>query len=675
MVAPLAGIAAGGGAMGSIIKIGVQVLGAAGVVDLTKNMTGLTKGLGSLSTAFKQAAKSAKGFGLDQIFQPPGLQSSSIFKIARGINTLAANIRFFQLTVAMFIGGNILKGFIGAFITLNAEIQSATLSLDAIIQAQKEISFKKTYGIAGGEFLPRSINKLALAEAAKESEDLGRYATSLALRSGGKIDDMIKAARGIQVNTVNIGETKRLLDSAVQLALLDPQQGMGGATFAIRELLQGQGARDFKSLAQRFELSFSLEFKKKFSQSVQSGHIKEAIDMFQKELAAKGITDRILANLEKSWILSLSVIKGYSSLALAKIGEPMFKRLNKYFAGMSKYFIMTGKGIELLPEYQMMTINFGEILDNYVGKPLMKHLGSTFDYVRSLIEDAALYKYIEKFLNSLIGIGGQIGTIFRSMFTVFFSEVGVLDKNKDLFVSAVNFIGLLVTKISTFLKQFIETGGLDVLNQYIQAWGKYYAILLSDDHIQSMVIMIKLNLAWQSAMLTLQTTFLSLMIHISHFIDIFLALGETIFNVGNSIKSLLGGDKEEATKFAKKGTESITRSADSLLKFVIPGLSNIIQDPMTQILKREEIGTIQPSKLGPQDFKFQTTDLETRKHNKRVIELMQYMHDTGVASELKLQELHIAAKKGNMTREEFNKYLENIFGESETKDDYLGLLS
>ena len=84
------------------------------------------------------------------------------------------------------------------------------------------------------------------------------------------------------------------MDTASTLALLDPQQGLSGATFAIRELMQGQGPRDFRSLAQRFELSFSMEFKKKFGESVKKGNIQEAIQMLQDALEAKGITNKIL---------------------------------------------------------------------------------------------------------------------------------------------------------------------------------------------------------------------------------------------------------------------------------------------------------------------------------------------------------------------------------------------
>ncbi len=604
---------------------------------------------------------------------PDKFQKGPLFAFFRGLNTIAAMLRFIQLMLLGFIAGNLFRGFINMFVKLNREIQTAQLSLEAIMQAQKEMKYKAMYGIPAEANLPENLQKLSQLEAMREAADLSRYATSLAMRTGGEVQEMIQAARGIQVNTKDIVQTRRMLDTAVQLALLDPVQGMAGATFAIRELLQAQGARDFRSLATRFELSFSSEFKNKFTQSIKDGKIKEAIDMFKEALAAKGITDKILKNLERSWLMSMNVIRGQYDLLLARIGEPMFKRMNEYIANIAKFFIMSGRGLELSPQYRLITLNFGDILDSIFGKGFIKFAKGLRKIFGELALDYKLQEGIKNTINSFYRIFRILGKIILRMIIFPLNELGVLGKGKGwVLKTIVNVINFIVRKLIWLLAQFIESGYLELITRNLQIWMSYLKYLTSEEGMRGLI-------AWKKIQIFINTLFLQLGIMIR---KIFIQLG-IVFTLVGDLLNLVGSFLIDTVTFlsdlfgkgpykrSEKAWESIaykkrTGQYNALLTQLIPGLGFFYnQYPEYQKLNTLPLlRTIEPNQIR----------LSTEKQNEanaKMIKLLQYIHDSGVRSNELNERLVEYSQESSLPRGVRDRLLGNIYeGNIEEIENY-----
>lgn len=472
--------------------------------------------------------------------------SFDFVKLARLINTLAANIRFFQITVMMFIGGRVVRGLWELFFKMNMEMESARLSLEAIIQSQVEMNIKKKQGLDLSTELTKTYQKQANALAQQKSLILTMASTKLAIKTGADIGEMIKSARGIQINTGDIQQTVRLLETASTLALLDPQQGMAGATYAIRELMQGQGARDFRSLANRFEINFSLEFKQKFMKSVQSGKIKEAIDAFQEELACKGITEKILKKLESSLMLSLSVIKGSFRLAFAEMGRESFNTFKDYFSKYSKDLFK----FDLLDsnEFRVLRSNVGPYLDNSFVKPFINTIETVREYIFTFFDPQRL-NFIFAIADKIKVVFSTVATASMTLLNSFFKGFGT-KSGDNVADNIINFINDIVNKLLFVVKNIVGNKNLmNELGHFVSLLGILFKMQVDERALRFAITFIELLTMLATVFMYVQLTIGGLILFLKTSIDYIAGfIVDVVREVSSVIKSIMfwvGASEEE----------------------------------------------------------------------------------------------------------------------------------
>lgn len=112
------------------------------------------------------------------------------------------------------------------------------------------------------------------------------------------------------------GELEKTLNVAQRLALLDPAQGIEGASFAIREFLSGE----YLSLTRRFELDRSTL--REITQEA-NGNARVAIELLSDYIDDLGLTQDAMADLGQTGAVAFQPIRDEITLALSTAFEPM----------------------------------------------------------------------------------------------------------------------------------------------------------------------------------------------------------------------------------------------------------------------------------------------------------------------------------------------------------------
>ena len=144
----------------------------------------------------------------------------------------------------------------------------------------------------------------------------------IALETGFAFEDLVRAARRIpQVTGQNLQLFADILRRSVGLALLDPQQGIIGATFAAVEAIGEGTARGFTSLSTRFEVS-KVIIREALAETGNS------VEAFNQVLDRMGVTQEFVAAQTDTFTVAMLQIRGVFQEFFRLAGQPVFERFS-----------------------------------------------------------------------------------------------------------------------------------------------------------------------------------------------------------------------------------------------------------------------------------------------------------------------------------------------------------
>lgn len=124
----------------------------------------------------------------------------------------------------------------------------------------------------------------------------------------------------------DLGKLQRLVALSQKLSLANPEQGLEGAAFAIKEALGG----DYQSLIERFNLS-----RTKINELKEAG--LEGEQIINRMLSAMGISDETLNDFSNSTTGMVQALKNEFDGLAAQLAEGLFKDLGPKLAELQKY--------------------------------------------------------------------------------------------------------------------------------------------------------------------------------------------------------------------------------------------------------------------------------------------------------------------------------------------------
>lgn len=176
---------------------------------------------------------------------------------------------------------------------------------------------------------------------AKKADDTIRKLRMTALDIGSDQAEMIKSARGIYGSALQVDpnvtsdQINNLTKVAGVLSMLDTEnRGVSFAAFSIKEMLQGTGQADWRSLRDRLEINLGDATEKAITKAVQAKNLQKAIDLFNEGLKRIHIDpdNMIEALKKKGFQLNVTRLFGMITLAAQQVLAPAFEPLTAMLA-------------------------------------------------------------------------------------------------------------------------------------------------------------------------------------------------------------------------------------------------------------------------------------------------------------------------------------------------------
>ena len=181
-------------------------------------------------------------------------------------------------------------------------------------------------------------------------------------------DEIIRAGSAL-VSSARSGnaELMDLLRTAEALAAFRPLQGLEGATFALREAIQG----DFTSIIDRFDLG--RESLQRFRDQGMTN-----LEAVRAEMQRVGATAELIEGLARTFEGRRSTIASFFDELRRRLGEGIFRRVSDAFGRMVELIAQYGDRLRQLASTIGETI--GAILERAVGalEPLVRRLFDAF---------------------------------------------------------------------------------------------------------------------------------------------------------------------------------------------------------------------------------------------------------------------------------------------------------
>ncbi|MFE4199349.1 hypothetical protein [Aneurinibacillus aneurinilyticus] len=275
------------------------------------NLTGMRKETDAVTRSIHESNKvtklwrDANGYLRDEMgrFASTGNRYSGVFdKMDKSISRVRGNL-----------GGlhSSLLGLAGAYAT---------------VEGGKKL-FNSTIGSAAKQEYSRITVGALMNNSKKTDELLGKMKQQGLDSAMFSYQDFIDSSKTYIPFTKDIGQLERLTQLTERLALSKPEQGMEGASFAIRELMSG----DTESLAERFELP------RKWVNEIKGKSGQEFIDALDKLLNRVGYTDALKqqvadeSGLAKYAQVSEKVSQMFTDMGVDGLNKakPMLDRIDK----------------------------------------------------------------------------------------------------------------------------------------------------------------------------------------------------------------------------------------------------------------------------------------------------------------------------------------------------------
>ena len=196
----------------------------------------------------------------------------------------------------------------------------------------------------------------AIVEDLRREADVTPFDTDEIIRAGSAL---ISSARG------GNQELMELLRTAEQLAAFRPLQGLEGATFALREAIQG----DFTSIIDRFDLGrASLQ---RFRDQGMSN-----LEAVRAEMQRVGATAELVERLGQTFEGRRSTIVSFFDELRRRLGEGLFVRISDAF----------GRMVELIAQYGERLRAMADTIGAFIGGILERAIGALEPLVRRLFD-------------------------------------------------------------------------------------------------------------------------------------------------------------------------------------------------------------------------------------------------------------------------------------------------
>jgi hypothetical protein len=208
----------------------------------------------------------------------------------------------------------------GTFVGLAAAVGGA-------VAAQK--AFNVTIGEAAKYERSRGLLTAMMGDGKKAKkliEEIDKMAINSPLLNS---QDMMAAASAFLPMTKDINRLKKLYDLSERLFVLNSDEGMFGASYALREFLMG---KDATSLAERFNLS------RKDLNQFKNLSFDKAVAGLDELLNKMGITRKTIETIGEDTLAKWSQIKERLDKTFRQMGEPSLKVINNFLTGLLNRF-------------------------------------------------------------------------------------------------------------------------------------------------------------------------------------------------------------------------------------------------------------------------------------------------------------------------------------------------
>jgi hypothetical protein len=181
-------------------------------------------------------------------------------------------------------------------------------------------------------------NRLIFENMVGEGEEANKMIAMLqenAAKYGFDLGEVMKSARGLYSGfssgnrKVDTDDLNSLMQMAETLNALDTEnRGISFAAFSLKEVAQGVGKMDFKSMTNRMEIPFKQSTQQAITKALQSGETKKALDLLWQGLAEAKVPRNLLDKMaDEGFLQNLNRLKSYIGRIFLGVGEPLFKHL------------------------------------------------------------------------------------------------------------------------------------------------------------------------------------------------------------------------------------------------------------------------------------------------------------------------------------------------------------
>ena len=238
-----------------------------------------TSGMGNLL----QARHSLRSLG-GTAWQSFNQMSRSASTAQRSFNSLYGTISKFALGAGLFTGFGLLAKNL---VSTNAELQTNRLIFDSMMQDNKAEMPKMI------DMLRDNAAELGFAESEIFKSARGLYS---AFSAGGR-----------KVDTSQMSELMKIVET---LNVLDTEnRGLSFTAFSVKEIAQGTGLGDFKSIINRLEVQLSKSTKEGITKALQSKDVTKATELLWKGLEEAKIPKSMLQKLMQEGFINQVLTK------------------------------------------------------------------------------------------------------------------------------------------------------------------------------------------------------------------------------------------------------------------------------------------------------------------------------------------------------------------------------
>ena len=217
-------------------------------------------------------------------------------------------------------------------------------------------------GVVGAGVMGGFVTKLVQANSEMQTNEIlfkslignGQKATQItdmlqqnAAKYGQNMSEVFKASKGLfagmafQVGAKNVktGDLDTLLKITETLSVLDVEnRGLSYTAFSIKELLQGQGMADFRSLTNRLEVSLPKPTKEGITKAIKAHDFTKAAQILQDGLKKANVGENILLDLMgKGFAQNTARLGIQMDIMFQRMGQSVFNSLGPALFQVNDY--------------------------------------------------------------------------------------------------------------------------------------------------------------------------------------------------------------------------------------------------------------------------------------------------------------------------------------------------